>query len=226
MSDDPELLLFDQYDREYCSTSTSVARLVESLPATSDATEQARVCGQVQAKLAEIDACLKKMKMEKNGLSDAAKCRRCDLRLKEYETDVRALKARFETGKQSLQATARSQLMHGAAGRSNAAQVRGQMLQNDAALTRSTARLEEGRAAIHEAEEIGASILHTLGGQRETLERARDTLHGSDDRLTLARKHLTQMGRRLQANKIILYTVIVGMLVVVLYVFFSKVLSW
>ena len=224
MSDDPELLLFDQYDREYCGLSTSVARYVDAVQNTSDSTEQGTIVSQAQAKLVEIDACLKKMKMEKNGLSDAAKCKRCDMRLKEYETDVRALKARFETSKKSVQASARSQLMHGAQGRSASAQVRGQMLQNDAALARSTARLEEGRAAIHEAEEIGASILQSLGGQRETLERARNTLHGADDKLTLARKHLTQMGRRLQANKVILYTVIVGMIFVVLYIFFSRII--
>lgn len=224
MDSDPEVALFEQYHREYAGLSTAVERTISSLATCTDSREQSNLVSQAQTKLAEMDAALKKMKMEKNSLTDFGKSRRCDVKVKELEKDARTLRTTFTKTQESLQASSRSKLMSDATSRSGTTAVRGQMLQNDAMLARSQARLEEGRAALAETEDIGNNTILSLVGQRETLERARDSLTNTDSRLTDARKIMTQMSRRLAANKVIMWTIIGGLLALVCFVLFYKVL--
>ena len=95
--------------------------------------------------------------------------------------------------------------------------VRGQLLSNQAALDRPASRLEEGLAALDETEQIGGGVLQNLAQQRETLEHSQATLNSADERLTVARKHLMAMGRRLSANKAAMYCVIAALAALILY---------
>lgn len=61
-------------------------------------------------------------------------------------------------------------------------------------------------------QELGVSILQDLHSQRQTILRARDTLHEADDNIAKARRVLATMSRRLMANKLIMFGII-GMLV-------------
>jgi vesicle transport through interaction with t-SNAREs protein 1 len=56
------------------------------------------------------------------------------------------------------------------------------------------------------------SILQDLHRQRDTITNARDTIHGADDTISKSRKILSNMGRRIFQNKLLMYGII-GMLV-------------
>lgn len=65
-------------------------------------------------------------------------------------------------------------------------------------------RISEGKKQLLETEELGASILVNLKGQREQIINTRETLHGADDNIGKSRRILTSMARRAMQNKIIL----------------------
>ena len=65
-------------------------------------------------------------------------------------------------------------------------------------------RISEGKKQLLETEELGASILVNLKGQREQIINTRETLHGADDNIGRSRRILTSMARRAMQNKIIL----------------------
>ena len=55
---------------------------------------------------------------------------------------------------------------------------RARLLNTTQRLERQNDTIEEGKRTLLETEELGVSILKDLHGQRETINRARDTLHG------------------------------------------------
>lgn len=63
-------------------------------------------------------------------------------------------------------------------------------------LEHSSARLQQGRRQLAEAEAAGQSALAELARQRETLERAQRTLDGTDGDLRQADSLLKAMARR------------------------------
>jgi len=76
-------------------------------------------------------------------------------------------------------------------------------------------RLQSAHRIAIETEQIGASALQNLGSQRQTLESARDNLHGINDKVTQSRTILSAMGRRVITNKLILLFIIVLLLVAI-----------
>ena len=61
-----------------------------------------------------------------------------------------------------------------------------------------------------------------LHGQRETIERSRQTLAGADDNISKARKVLSAMARRVIQNKIIIYAVIGFLLLAIAIILYVK----
>lgn len=71
-------------------------------------------------------------------------------------------------------------------------------------------------------QELGASILRDLAGQRETIMHSKATLQSTDDNITKARKVLTTMGRRMMQNKIIMAGIILFLVLGIIMVLYSK----
>ena len=77
---------------------------------------------------------------------------------------------------------------------------RGQTMDTTERLAQTGERIKESRRSLLETEDLGVSILQDLQGQRETIERSREALHGADDTISRSRKILSSMGRRARAN--------------------------
>lgn len=71
-------------------------------------------------------------------------------------------------------------------------------------------------------QDMGASILRDLHGQRETILSSRNTLQGADDNITKARKILSNMSRVMLQNKIIMGGVIVFLLLAIALIIWAK----
>ena len=59
--------------------------------------------------------------------------------------------------------------------------------------------------------------------QRETINHARDTLHGADDNITKSRKVLSSMARRFFQNKMIMYGIILMLVTAIALIIYFKV---
>lgn len=204
--------LFELHHRRYCEAATAVNELLDRLGGERGAREEDALAAQVESRLRDMDNQLKRMNLERTQMSDVAAAQACEQKIRSLRSDAAGLRQTFNSKRA---AATRASLY---AGRDAAtSQVRGQLLANQAALDRSAARLEEGLAALDETEQIGGGVLQSLAGQRETLVHSRATLNDADERLTVARKHLVAMGRRLAANKAAMYCVIAALAALVLY---------
>lgn len=212
MESNHETELFDLHHRRYCEAATSVQNLMDKIGSERFSREQEDLSDQIESKLKEMDSQLKRMNLERGQMTDPAVAQSCQKKIKSLQTDAANLRKTFRSKQASNE---RASLRAGTGGASG--QVRGQLLSNQAALDRSAARLEEGLAALDETERVGIATLENLAGQRETLEHSRQALTTADERLTVARKHLVAMGRRLAANKAAMYCVMGSLVALIMY---------
>jgi vesicle transport through interaction with t-SNAREs 1 len=71
-------------------------------------------------------------------------------------------------------------------------------------------------------QELGVTILQDLSRQRDTIVHARDTLHGTDDNITKARKLLSNMSKRIFTNKIIMFGIAAFLIFAIIMIIYLK----
>jgi len=128
-------------------------------------------------------------------------------KLKREVREAIALAATLDAREDLLNASERGGAQLGNAQNHGDFSARGQAMETTERLARTGERIKESRRALLETEDLGVSILQDLQGQRETIERSRETLHGADDAIGRSRKILSNMGRRARANKMVFYGV-------------------
>jgi len=89
-------------------------------------------------------------------------------------------------------------------------------------LGRTTDRIKDSRRTILETEELGVSILQDLHGQRQSLLRAHETLHGVDDNVGKSKKILTAMTRRMNRNKWTMGAIITVLVLAIIFILYFK----
>lgn len=182
--------------------------------ASEDAASRGRHAKAIEADIAECEALVRRMDLEARSLSDPAVKTPMLNKLRDYKSELAKLKrdAR-EASAEAAHVDARNELLSGeerggADGGSNASLgTRGQAMETTERLARTGERIKESRRSLLETEDLGVSILQDLQGQRETIERSREALHGADDTIGRSRKILSSMGRRATANKVAFYGV-------------------
>ncbi|KAK9841953.1 hypothetical protein WJX81_000808 [Elliptochloris bilobata] len=217
-----QLALFNQYDSEYCSKATDVARKIQAV--TSLAGDQRRAkARELEADLKEADQIVKRMEMEARSFS-AERSRTLLVKVREYKADVAKLRsgAQKAAAADSGGAAARAELGLGDDWEASGPGQRDRMLQTTERLERTGERITQGRQQLLETEELGVSILTDLHRQRQTVEHSRDTLHGADDNIARARKVLASMSRRITTNKLIMGAIILFLLFAIAIVVYSK----
>mmetsp|Transcript_28889 Transcript_28889/g.72026 ORF Transcript_28889/g.72026 Transcript_28889/m.72026 type:complete len:232 (+) Transcript_28889:167-862(+) len=83
-------------------------------------------------------------------------------------------------------------------------------------------QLEESRRLALETEQIGGEILGDLRSQRETILRTRHNLSDVSYNLDWARRTIANMGRRVVANKILLYSIIGVCVLAIIFIIYWK----
>lgn len=100
------------------------------------------------------------------------------------------------------------------------------LMDSRAAIERSNQSVAKSQAIAIETEQIGTEVISELGGQRETLLRAKSRLTDADQELDKSRKILNTMKKRILTNKFVLILIIlleVGILGSVIYLkFFAR----
>jgi len=81
---------------------------------------------------------------------------------------------------------------------------------------RGTNRLREANRVAIESEQIGADILSNLARDRETITRSRARVRDTEFNLSASSRVLSGMIRRAIQNKLILYSVIGGLILFII----------
>jgi len=189
----------------------------------ADGTTRGRHAKAIEADVAECEALVRRMDLEARSVSDPAVKTPMLNKLRDYKSELAKLKrdAR-EASAKAAETDARDELLN-TAERGNAAGAsdggmsgRGQAMETTERLARTGERIKDSRRSLLETEDLGVSILQDLQGQRETIERSREALHGADDTIGRSRKILSNMSRRAQANKFAFYGVSALLIIAIL----------
>ncbi|KAF3568918.1 hypothetical protein DY000_02011070 [Brassica cretica] len=99
---------------------------------------------------------------------------------------------------------------------------RSRLMMSTDRLGRTTDRIKDSRKTMLETEELGVSILQDLHGQRQSLLRAHETLHGVDDNVGKSKKILTAMTRRMNRNKWTIGAIITVLVLAIIFILYFK----
>eukprot|EP00884_Botryococcus_braunii_P015255 jgi/Botrbrau1/2412/Bobra.0395s0040.1 len=170
-----QLALFNQYDNEYCTKATDVARKIEAVSSLSGDLRKAKV-REVETGLREAEQVLKRMEMEARSFS-AQKSQPLLSKVKEYKADLAKLRedVRGAAAASSGGAAARAELGLADDFYSTSAGQRERVLNTTDRLSKTGDRIKQGRQQLLETEALGAGILQSLQQQRETIQRAQAT---------------------------------------------------
>eukprot|EP00275_Glaucocystis_incrassata_P002064 EC124687.1.p1 GENE.EC124687.1~~EC124687.1.p1 ORF type:complete len:158 (+),score=18.89 EC124687.1:187-660(+) len=114
---------------------------------------------------------------------------------------------------------ARENLFYGA----KDADERQQLLTSNQLLESGTARLSNAQRMARDTEDVGVGILQDLQRQKEVIVRTGAVLRGTEDNIHMAGRTLRTMATRLVANKLILYSTIAVLVLLIAAVLFVKV---
>ena len=89
-------------------------------------------------------------------------------------------------------------------------------------LEASERRLTDGYRLCLESEQIGSQILDNLNQQRETIQKSRDRLRGTNHELKRGHKLLNLMTRRSLQTRVLLYFIFILICIFFLYLIFDS----
>ena len=183
----------------------------------------------IDSDVAEAEALVRRMDLEARSMQNPATKEPMSAKLREYKNELARLKRDAATAAKAASSAQsdRAQLLAGAElDDTHAPTSHGQrerMLHSTQRLDQTGDRIREGKRALLDTEELGVSILQDLHRQRDTITNARDTIHGADDTISKSRKILSNMGRRIFQNKLLMYGIIAMLVFAIALVAYFKV---
>ncbi|KAJ4972468.1 hypothetical protein NE237_005642 [Protea cynaroides] len=189
--------VFEGFERQYCEISANLSRKCTSAGILEGEQKKQRV-SEIKAGLEDAEALIRKMDLEARSLQPSVKAMLL-AKLRAYTFDLYNLKSEVKriTSTNANQATRDELLESGMADTLMAStDQRSRLLMSTDRLNHSSDCIKESRRTMLETEDLGASILHTLHQQRQSLLHAHNTLHGVDDNIGKSKKILTDMSKR------------------------------
>ncbi|KAG2316381.1 hypothetical protein Bca4012_067267 [Brassica carinata] len=215
--------VFEGYERQYCDLSANLSKKCTSAIAL-DGEQKKQKLSDLKSGVEDAETLLKKMDLEVRSLPPNVKSSLL-VKLREYKSDLNNFKSevkRITSG--SLNASARDELLE--AGMADtitaSADQRSRLMMSTDRLSRTTDRIKDSRKTMLETEELGVSILQDLHGQRQSLLRAHETLHGVDDNVGKSKKILTAMTRRMNRNKWTIGAIITVLVLAIVFILYFK----
>lgn len=214
--------LFKSYEADYCNRSTDASRKISSLEGLNGDARRRKV-QEIESDLRSAEDVIKRMDLEARSLP-AEQSKPLQLNVKNYKADLAALKEQVKKAASALPAgdAARAELGLGGDYLSSSAGQRDRMLTATQRMEKTNDTLKYGQEQLMQTEELGASILRDLHGQRQTIISSKQTLEGADDNITKARKILSNMSKVMLQNKIIMAGVIIFLLLGIALIIWAK----
>ncbi|XP_065860497.1 vesicle transport v-SNARE 12 [Euphorbia lathyris] len=217
--------VFEGYERQYCELSANLSRKCNSASLLPHGEEKGEKISEIKSGLDDCDVLIRKMDLEARSLQPSVKAMLL-AKLREYKSDLNNLKRdskRITLG--SANQVSREELMESGMADVLAvsADQRERVSMSTDRLNQSGDRIKESRRTVLETEQLGVSILEDLHQQRQTLLHSHNKLHGVDDAIDKSKKVLTAMSRRMTKNKMMIGSVIAGLVVVIIFIIIFKV---
>ena len=217
--------MFDAYESEYLSSTSTVGRNIERIRALLPGAERDALYRETHEGMDSAAEIVKQMELE---AQMAEGNRRAQLRAqaKDYKAGIAALRKRLDDVRSSArsQEQARADLL-------SCVSDQALRMESEAQHTRllsTTARMQKGsetlRAACEtalETEQIGESIMIDLESQRQTLDRSRATLHFANQGLVRSKRLIQGMGRRALKNRMMMVCIIAMLVIMILFILFE-----
>jgi len=217
--------LFSSYEAEFRLVTTDLSTKLETLPPlTGEARKTA--LSTAQRTLDEASELLSQMQLEKQNVPSTSRTA-LNQRVRNYASDVDKYKRKLRAladDRAALFGGDRYRDEPGMGGPGGDVQLeqRQQLLSGTDKLDRSTQRLRASQALANETEQIGASTLANLHGQRETIQHTTDVLLESEGYVDRSVKTLRGMARRMATNRIITIAIITVLVLLIFAVIYSK----
>ena len=192
---------FQSYDAEFHNMQLSLQKRIVKMQDLSGANKDV-ACKDIDRDVNELNHLQQQMDLELRGLP-AGKRRELQTRLTARKRELTTLRQTFTRVKAN---SAKGSLM-GSDDKS-----RGRLLNANARIDQSSARIEQSTRVSAQTEDIGASILGDLHGQRQQMLSSKQRLHQADDNVGESRYILRKMHARLLLNKCIAGLVVLVLL--------------
>jgi len=207
--------LFSNYEQEYLRLSQTITRQIQQIPNLTGEQKKS-VLYSAEKNLDEAKQILQHMDLEIRSTPSASAKNQLSSKLRGYDTDLNKIQKDLKNARSAgPKDGARSQLFEGGSNEdysSKSSDQRERLLAGNEKLNDSSAKLKRAQQTSLATEEVGASILNNLYGQRDTLNRTRDNLKAADDNVSRSRRIINIMGRRVSTNKLILAFIILILL--------------
>lgn len=189
--------VFEEYERQYCEISCKLSADCTSAGDLHGEQRKQKI-SEIKAGLEDADALIHKMDLEARSLQSNLNAR-LSAKLRKYKSDLNSLKGEVKRMTSASARAARNELLEAGPGdiKLMAADQKGRLLTSTERLNQSSNRIKESRRTMIETEELGASILKDLHGQRQSILHAHETLHEVDHTVDRSRKILTAMSSRM-----------------------------
>ncbi|KAL1521345.1 hypothetical protein AB1Y20_021012 [Prymnesium parvum] len=213
--------VFDHYEAEYLSSTKQAAQGLEYLADLIPGGEKDKVVKATASALDAADLLVQQMELEARSTSGETKAQLV-AQAKDYKSGIALLRRKLRTAQSTTstksEAQARAELFASTdpSLRQEVETQHARLLQSTERLQKGTEKLRAARQTALETEAIGSSIMVDLEQQRQTMERSRATLAFANSGLDRSKKLLQGMGRRAQANKVLMVVIIVALLSMIL----------
>jgi hypothetical protein len=199
---------FERYDDEF---SSLIHQIENSLRASSSSSASSYPSSNAQNLLRQCDDLIKQMALEARSAQDLASKRMMLDKVREYKNLHQSLQQ--ESERHSLLGSGNSPLQ---------SQKERLLLQkNEDTLAQQNETLERARRTMQETEAVALEITEELGNNRERLTSAHGRIREVSGLTGRARRILVSMNQRAVQQKLIIYSVAVGLLVGFLFMLYS-----
>lgn len=187
---------FARYEEHYYNCTRICSRALQQLRASEGDVDRIIASSvEVEGELSEAEGYIRAMEVETRYVKGGDK-RKLTEKLSDYKTEFRETNQMFTKAKFEAESVA---LKKGGTGK------RGQLLNANSKLDKSTATLQQSRLLVDETEKIGSATLSDLENQREILVDASGKVKETRSYAEEARQILKRMAYRAFWNKVCVY---------------------
>mmetsp|Transcript_5512 Transcript_5512/g.16449 ORF Transcript_5512/g.16449 Transcript_5512/m.16449 type:complete len:227 (-) Transcript_5512:127-807(-) len=204
--------LFDHYEQELRTLVASAGRKVaQALNVVKDQTKCRASLEAAGDDVTDAEGVLRSMDLEAKSAKDDTRAR-LEARLATSKMELGRVKDEMKRVRKMQMSADRVDLFGDEDIEAGSLGERARMVDStERKLNHGSDRIRESVRIANETESIGASILETLSGQRQTMLRARDNLGVMDEDLTRSRGLLSTMARRVLMHKLVIYTTVAAL---------------
>ncbi|TVU34136.1 hypothetical protein EJB05_15965, partial [Eragrostis curvula] len=216
--------LFDNYERQYCEASASLACKCTDAAALQGGEKLKQRAAEIKAGIDAAEALIRKMDLEARNLQPSVRAGIL-AKLPEYKLDLNNFKGalkRISNGN-ALHGSIEEDLESGLAdtlevSADQKSRLRGRIERQN----QTTDRLRDSQRIMRETEDRGVSILHDLHQQREYLLIGHNKLDTIDNNLVKSRRIIGAMVRRMDRDRWIISLIITLLVLAILVILYFK----